>query len=355
MAAQKIKVLIVDDSSFIRRALKRMLEEDPDITVVGLARDGVEAISKVQELNPDVVTLDVEMPIMNGIAALEVIMEKCPVPVIMVSSLTAQGAQETFDALELGALDYIPKNLEALSVNIVRLKTELIAKVRAVAKKKQTLSKYIKQRSVIREAKPPVSFSSKGIKSQRTAIVVIGASTGGPKAIQDVLKELPGDFPAGILVVQHMPKNFTGPYAERLNNICDIEVREASQNDIIKPGEALIAPGGIQTRLRRKGAIEVELIMEDTPFDAIYKPSVNITFLSVADCFPGRALGVILTGMGNDGMEGAKAIKGTGCRIVAQNEETCVVYGMPKAVIDQGIADKILPLEAVPGEILNMV
>ncbi|MBI5599140.1 MAG: chemotaxis response regulator protein-glutamate methylesterase [Deltaproteobacteria bacterium] len=351
-----IKVLVVDDSSFMRKAIKGMLEEDPGIKVVDTARDGAEAIEKIEALAPDVVTLDVEMPRMNGIEALRVIMERHPLPVLMVSSLTEEGAKATFEALDIGALDYIPKQLEDLSFNIVKIKAELIDKVKAVA------GRGLRRRS---PTTPAAAFLNKKetaarpscarFASQRIAIVAIGASTGGPRAVQDVLCALPGDFHAGVLVVQHMPRNFTAPYAERLNGLCKLRVREAREGDVITPGEVLVAPGGTQTRLKRKGAIEVGLVMEDSPGDAIYKPSVDISLTSVAGCFPDRAVGVILTGMGSDGREGMRAIKKAGGKVVAQDEASCVVYGMPKAVVDAGLADKVAPLDAIAGEVLNMV
>ncbi|MBI5328530.1 MAG: chemotaxis response regulator protein-glutamate methylesterase [Deltaproteobacteria bacterium] len=355
MQNKKIRVLIVDDSAFMRKAIKGLLESEPEIEVVGAARDGMEGVEQVMALSPDVVTLDIEMPRMNGLEALKVIMEKKPTPVLMLSSLTAEGAQATFDALEFGALDYIPKNLGELSVNIVKIKDELISKIKTVSRKKLAVSGRAGcARHLSVGIARPVYLKDRFV-SQKIAVVAIGASTGGPMAVQDVLTMLPHDFPAGILIVQHMPVNFTGPYAERLNSICNIEVKEASNGDTIKAGRAIVAPGGVQTRLKRKNAIEVVLSMDNNSGDSIYKPSVDISFLSVAECFPGRALGVIMTGMGSDGREGIRAIKKTGGKSIAQDEASCVVYGMPKAVVDEGLADKVVALDEMAGAIVNMV
>ncbi len=354
-AKRKIRVLVVDDSSFMRKAIQSMLEEDPAIEVAGLARDGAEAVEKVDSLRPDVVTMDIEMPRMNGLDALSAIMRNTPLPVLMLSSLTEDGANATFDALEIGAVDYIPKHLGELSCNIMRVKYELIAKIKAAAKID------VKNRPASRKASyklhPPVvpQGIEKKFVSQKIAIVAIGASTGGPNALQHLLSMLPHNFTTGILIVLHMPKNFTGPYAERLNGICELEVKEAACGDVMGPGGVFIAPGGRQTRLKRRGAIDVYLSVDDDPPDVIYKPSVDVSFVSVAACFPGRALGVIMTGMGQDGVEGIRAIKKTGGKVVAQDEASCVVYGMPKAVVAEGLADKVTPLDSMAGEIVNMV
>lgn len=353
---KKIRVLIVDDSAFMRKAIKGLIEDDPDIEVIGTARDGMEGVEMAMANSPDVITLDVEMPRMNGLEALKLIMEKKPLPVLMLSSITTEGAHATFDALNLGAVDYIPKNLGDLSVNIVKIKTELISKIKAVSRKKvRTPQPAVSSKQSTSDPLPLTPHLQNRFASQRVAVVAIGASTGGPKAVQDVLTMLPSDFPAGILVVQHMPMSFTGPYAERLNNICGMEVREAKNGDVIKPATVLVAPGGLQTRLKRRGAIEVGLDMNDEPPDAVYKPCVDISFRTVAQCFPSRSIGVIMTGMGSDGREGVRAIKNAGGRAIAQNEETSVVYGMPKAVVDDGLVDKVVPLPEIAGEILNMV
>lgn len=349
-----VKVLIVDDSAFMRNALSNMLSSDPEIQIVGKAKDGLEAIELVEKLKPHIVTMDVEMPRMDGITALKHIMERNPVPVIMVSSLTVEGAKVTLDALEYGAVDFIPKNLSDLSLNIVKIKEILIEKI-----------KHIARRGLVRRSVRPVAdktieipkpIPSRTTGERRINLVSIGTSTGGPKALQEILPRLPKDFPTPIVIAQHMPPNFTKPFAERLNQLSQIIVKEAEDGEPLKNGVAYIAPGSGHMRVIRTKPIETNIHISATfEENYIYKPSVDALMLSVAEFFPGRALGVILTGMGNDGLKGLIALKKTGGRVFAQNEETCVVYGMPRAVIEAGIADKILPLEEIAGEIINSV
>jgi two-component system chemotaxis response regulator CheB len=353
-----VKVLIVDDSAFMRTALSKMLSSDPEITIIGTAKDGVEAVEKVQQLRPDIVTMDVEMPRMDGVSALRLIMEKHPVPVIMVSSLTSEGAKVTLEALDLGAVDFIPKDLSSLSINIVKIKEILLNKVKLLARKhimkrrgRQT------ENSQVAQEKPHLKHAStaRTIGERRVGIVSIGTSTGGPKALQDIMKDLPKDFPVPIVIAQHMPPNFTGPFAERLNQLIQITVKEAEEGEPLKPGVAFIAPGRGHMRVERRRSLETVIRISERNEDFIYRPSADALITSVAEFFPGRALGVILTGMGNDGLKGLIALKKTGGRIFAQNEETCVVYGMPKAAVDAGIADKVLSLEEMAGAIVNAV
>jgi two-component system chemotaxis response regulator CheB len=348
-----VKVLIVDDSAFMRNALSNMLSSDPEIQIVGKARDGIEAIELVEKLRPHIVTMDVEMPRMDGITALKHIMEKNPLPVIMVSSLTVEGAKVTLDALEHGAVDFIPKNLSELSLNIVKIKEILVEKIKHIAKKGVSRN-YVRQASKTVEIPKPIPVRTTG--ERRISLVSIGTSTGGPKALQEILPKLPKDFPTPIVVAQHMPPNFTKPFAERLNQLSHITVKEAEEGEPLRNGVAYIAPGSGHMRVVRTKGIETNIhISSSLEEEYIYKPSVDALMLSVAEFFPGRAVGVILTGMGNDGLKGLIALKKTGGRVFAQNEETCVVYGMPRAVIEAGIADKILPLEEIAGEIINSV
>ncbi|NJC87312.1 MAG: chemotaxis response regulator protein-glutamate methylesterase [Methylococcaceae bacterium] len=344
-----IRALVVDDSAFIRNAVIMMLESDPEIKVVGNARNGAEAIEKVAQLKPDVVTLDIEMPGMDGMTALRTIMEKTPVPVIMLSSLTTEGARTTLDALDIGAVDFIPKNLSELSVNIVTIKKILIDKVKAVANKEgATMQAY----------RPPLPASSKVAipprvsGARKVSIVAIGTSTGGPKALQDILPRLPANFPVPIVIAQHMPANFTKPFADRLDQLSQLSVKEAEEGEPLKPGVAYIAPGRGHTQLVRARSGEI-MIRVSVNEDFIYRPSVDFLMLSVAELYFGKALGVILTGMGNDGLKGLSAMKKVGCRILAQDEASCVVYGMPKAVVEAGIADKVLGIDAMADEIIN--
>jgi two-component system chemotaxis response regulator CheB len=276
-------------------------------------------------------------------------MDKNPVPVIMVSSLTSEGAKETLQALELGAVDFIPKNLSELSINIVKIKQVLIDKVKQIAKRGA-----VRRRSrPASERETPIAMPARTTGERRIGLVVIGSSTGGPRALQDLIPKLPKEFPVPIVIAQHMPPNFTAPFAERLNQLSQISVKEAAEGDALRPGAALVAPGGGHMKLLRKTIDVVVTISNNEEF--IYRPSVDHLATSAAELYPGRALGVILTGMGNDGAAGLAAMKKSGCRIFAQNEETCVVYGMPKAVVEAGIADKVLPIEEMAGEIINAV
>ena len=349
-----IKVLIVDDSAFMRNVLATMLASDPEIKIVGTARDGLEAIEKVESLNPDIVTMDVEMPRMDGISALKHIMVRNPLPVIMVSSLTSEDAKVTLDALDLGAVDFIPKNLSDLSINIVKIRAILIEKVKQIARKgkfKRSIGNSPRTRAVEKVEYRSPSFEG----ARKIGIVSIGASTGGPKALQEVIPKIPKDLPVPIVIAQHMPSNFTKPFAERLNQLSFLPVKEAEEGETLRPGVVLIAPGRGNMRIIRKRGIEIVVSISEEQEDFIYRPSVDALMLSVADCYPGRALGIILTGMGNDGLRGLAGLRKTGGRVYAQNEETCVVYGMPKAVVDAGIADKILSIEEIAGEIVNAV
>lgn len=345
-----VKVLIVDDSAFIRNTLKGMISSDPEIKVVGIARDGIEAVEKVASLKPDIVTLDVEMPRMDGIEALQRIMAQHPVPVLMVSSLTTDEAQVTLDALDLGAVDFIPKNLEDLSVNIVKIKEVLIEKIKSIARKGFVPTPAVKS------AKPLAMPKPTEYKSHRkTGIIVIGSSTGGPKALQHIISKLPKEFPVPILIAQHMPPNFTAPFAERLNQISVVHVKEAEDREPLKKGIVYIAPGSGHMGVLRKRITETLISISNNFAEYVYKPSVDALMLSVVEIYSGQVLGVILTGLGNDGERGMREVKNKGGRTIAQNEQSCVVYGMPKSIIQAGLADKIVPLDKIAGEIINAV
>jgi len=346
-----VNVLIVDDSAFMRNTLSGMISSDPDINVIGIARDGIEAIEKVAELKPDIVTLDVEMPRMDGIEALRHIMANNPVPVLMVSSLTTDGAKVTLDALDLGAVDFIPKNLSDLSINIVKIKDLLIDKIKHIAKAGIVLKRNNGASPKPIEMPKPLQYKS----HRKTAIVVIGTSTGGPKALQNIMPRFPKNFPVPILIVQHMPPAFTGPFAERLNQLSEIDIKEAEEGEPIQKGVAFVAPGRGHMSIARKKVTETVISISENKEDYIYKPSVDVLMLSAVESHSGQLLGVILTGLGNDGEKGMKAIKDSGGRTIAESEESCIVYGMPKSVINAGLADKIVPLEEVAGEIINAV
>lgn len=350
----KIRVLVVDDSAFMRKVIKQMLETDQEIEVAGTARDGAEGVEMTLSLNPDVVTMDIEMPRMTGLEATELIMDKSPRPIIMVSSLTKEGAKATFDALDKGAADYISKNLTNSAFDMMKIQTELISKVKAVARKRNRLFG-LAQPHQQKKPEPVIPVRKSYHVTQKIAFIAIGASTGGPRAIQEVLSNLPGALEIPVLISVHMPKAFTGAFAERLNDFCKIPVKEAENGEVIKQNQIYLCPGGIQTRVKRRKLSEYFIDISDEPHNSIYKPSVDVSMKSVAECYPGRSLGVILTGMGHDGLEGMKAIREKGGKTMAQNEETCTVYGMPKAVVEAGVADKVVPLDKIAGEIINMI
>ncbi|MBI5587513.1 MAG: chemotaxis response regulator protein-glutamate methylesterase [Deltaproteobacteria bacterium] len=334
----------------MRRVIRQMIETDPEIEVLGTARDGMEGVEMALTLRPDVITMDIEMPRMDGLQATETIMEKSPTPIIMVSSLTKEGAKSTFDALDKGAADYISKNLVASSFDMMKIQDELIGKIKAVARKKDRLF------GLRTFKKPePIIAAKKSFATQKIGFVAIGASTGGPGAIQEVLSHLPGDLDTPFLVAIHMPGAFTGAFAERLNNLCKLSVKEAENGEKIKNGVILLTPGGYQTRIKRKGLTDFYIDISDEPRTSLYKPSVDVCMASVGECYPGRSMGVMLTGMGHDGMEGMRLIKAKGGKTLAQSEETCIVYGMPKAVVDAGLADKVIPLDKIAAEIVNMI
>lgn len=347
-----IKVVVVDDSAFMRKAISTMLKKDPEIEVAGIARNGQEGLELIRRLDPDVVTLDIEMPVMDGLTALKHIMMEMPRPVIMVSSLTTDGAEATLKAMELGAVDFIPKQLSKVSLDIVKIEKDLQDKVRAVARKKARTSRLASlQRPPRAPVQKPVAETPSSSRIQRD-IVAIGVSTGGPPAVQKILSQLPPDFPASILIAQHMPGGFTGPFAKRLNDSTPLNVREAENGDILKPGWVYIAPGGLHLKISQKVS-RIESVVSMEPCDALYKPSANVLFSSVAQGVGARALGVVLTGMGNDGLLGARDLKNRGGYILAQSEETCVVYGMPKAVVDEGLADEVIELEKMAETIVT--
>jgi two-component system chemotaxis response regulator CheB len=348
--------LVVDDSAFMRKSLTTMLEEGKQIQVVGVARNGEEAVQQVQQLKPDVVTMDVEMPGMTGLQALQQIMAKHPVPIIMVSSITVEGAQETLQALEWGAVDFVPKQLDGVASKIAEIQKLLVAKVLAARHAGAKLKKSPTRGMAQPAAMPNKALSSLSISMTRgSKIIAIGCSTGGPQALFEIMPTIPGDCPAAIVIVQHMPKSFTKPFAERLNNLCALDVREAADGDEVKPGRVLVAPGGMQFRIVKKTITSSIVKLSPNVENHPHAPCVDIMMQSVAVLYGERSIGVILTGMGHDGLEGMKAIKATNGRTIAQDESSSVVYGMPKAVVEAGCAEKVVSLSKVIGEIMNMV
>ncbi len=344
-----INVVVIDDSAFMRKAISTMLEKDPGIKVVATARDGEEGLAVIRKFNPDVITLDIEMPKMDGLTALRHIMMEMPKPVIMVSSLTTEGAESTLKALDLGAVDFIPKQLSKVSLDIVKIETDLISKVKTVARRKMRPVPRMRTSSVA--AKRPVA-PRVNIGRPKRDVVMIGVSTGGPPAVQKILSSLPKDFPAGIVIAQHMPKAFTGPFANRLNSISQLTVKEAETGDRLVPGSVFVAPGGSHLMIDQKIS-RIELTVTAEPKEALYKPSANVLATSVANAVGRRALGVILTGMGNDGRDGIRDLKSKGGRAIAQSDSSCVVYGMPKAIVDDGLADEIVDIDDMAEAIIN--
>ncbi|QGU33480.1 protein-glutamate methylesterase/protein-glutamine glutaminase [Thermochromatium tepidum] len=347
-----LRVVVVDDSGFFRRRIVEILNADVGIEVVGTAANGQEAIEVVKRLKPDVVTMDIEMPVMDGITAVRRIMAESPCPILMFSTLTTEGAKATLDALDAGAMDFLPKRFSEMAKDEDSAKILLRRRVRALGRTR--LARPTTPAPLDRPAPtgavparpaqaPRLSPSATPLSSLRA--VLIGTSTGGPVALQEVLKGLPKNFPLPIILVQHMPASFTPAFAERLNNLCQIEVKEAASGDLLKPGSALLAPGGVQLVL--EGGAQPRVRIEESPPGTIYKPSVDITFKSAVAALRSQVLAVVLTGMGADGREGARELKANGAHVWAQDAASCVVYGMPAAVIDAGLADQILPLKEV--------
>lgn len=344
-----IRVLVVDDSGFFRRRLSEMIGRDPRMQVAGTAADGQEAIERARELRPDVITMDYEMPVMDGITSLRHIHRELGIPVMMFSSLTYEGARVTLDALEAGAVDYLPKNFEEISRQPEELQRILCDRLAVVANSRRAgLRGPTSQASA---ARAPVVDAADGApggrsdKLRQCRLLIIGASTGGPMALQEVLTALPASFPVPILLVQHMPATFTPAFAERLDRICSIGVQEARDGDPLVPGRAYLAPGGKQMLVDSRAALRVRVVEGEPRLN--YKPSLDVTFGSAARELGGRVLGVVLTGMGADGREGARLLKGQGATIWVQDRASCVIYGMPMAVASAGLSDEEMSLHRV--------
>ena len=392
-----IRVLVVDDSAFMRNAISSYLTQDAGIEVVGSARDGVDCLEKVKQLQPDVITLDLEMPRMDGLETLKQLMSTTPLPVIMISSLTEFGAEATLKAMEAGAMDFIPKTMandkEAFGDEI-RRKVKLLARRKAFIRLKYSSQRQTRKPSPLPSPFPASTaphtshfssprsgggisrpagtgalhggnFSSgQGMPTMtRTStarcrgprdIVVIGVSTGGPPVVQKILSALPANLPACILVAQHMPASFTGPFAKRLDGVCALSVTEAVNGDKLVNGHAYICPGGRHIGVQMRGPL-AEVLVTDEPKSALYKPTVNLLMETAGKCMGRRVLGVMLTGMGSDGVDGARVLKEKGGWLIAQSEATCVVYGMPKAVVDAGLADQVVDADDIAEQIIAAV
>ncbi|MBI5186711.1 MAG: chemotaxis response regulator protein-glutamate methylesterase [Nitrospinae bacterium] len=344
-----IKVLVVDDSAIIRKYLTTELSKDPEIEVVGSASDPYIARDKIVELKPDVITLDIEMPRMDGLTFLKKLMKFYPLPVIMVSAYTEEGCETTLNALEFGAVDVMLKPRMDLQSRLPELSIQLIDKVKAAARVK--IRKGAASASK-KEASAPAGTLNHVMVKSADKIIAMGASTGGTEALRDVLMRMPQNSPP-IMVVQHMPENFTAAFAQRLNKQCAIEVREAKSGDTLKPGLALIAPGNDHLLLKRSGS-RYFAELQNTPLVCRHRPSVEVLFDSVAKYGGANAIGVIMTGMGNDGAQGLLNMRQAGARTIAQDEASCVVFGMPKEAIKLDAAEKIVPLHKIPETILQM-
>jgi two-component system chemotaxis response regulator CheB len=337
------KVLIVDDSSLMRQLLTEILSSDPELEVIGTAGDPFIAREKIKALSPDVLTLDIEMPRMDGLTFLEKLMRGHPMPVIMISSLTERGAETTLRALSLGAIDYVSKPKLDVSSGTIEQTAEIIAKVKAAAK--------VKVRGVRTAVTRAVELAAGCHFSATHKVVAIGSSTGGTEALKEVLSPLPADFP-GLVMVQHMPEAFTRPFAERLNSLCRIRVAEAKDGDRILPGHALLAPGGHQMQVVRRGMEYAVRVYRGERVNR-HLPSVDVLFSSCARQLGKNAIGVLLTGMGADGAKGMLEMKEAQAFTIAQDEATCVVFGMPREAILLGAVDQVLPLGRIPAELLH--
>lgn len=367
-----VKVLVVDDSAFFRQRITQILSQNSNIEVVGVARDGLDAIEKNNSLKPDVITMDVEMPKLNGIDAVRRIMRERPTQVLMVSSLTHEGAQVTLQAMEAGAVDYLTKDMRAWMDKSQSLSEDLTGRIVALGRSKHFVkSSFLSRTSSANSAtssstkssshvfklqdreplKSAVASNSTTKVSSRPQIpmgcklVVIGSSTGGPAALQEILTKLPANYPYPILLVQHMPNTFTSVFAERLNQQCEIEVKHAESGDKLRPGRALLAPGGLQMIL--DGPNSVQVLAGDERLT--YKPSLDVTFASAAKVYASKTLALVLTGMGADGRDGAKLLKDVGATVWGQSESTCTIYGMPQAVAKAGLVDSVIDLKDFAG------
>jgi two-component system chemotaxis response regulator CheB len=381
-----LRVLVVDDSNFFQVRLKEIINQHPDLQVVGIASNGLEAVEKAAELKPDLITMDFEMPVMDGVTAVKHIMAQRPVPILMFSSLTFEGARITLDALSAGAMDFLPKDFAEVSRNSNALKEKFHERLLALGRSGQrssfgssvglttsstTGSSAVNRSAIARPSAaapntaerranvPPVATSKPTAPAADTyqlkkqpKLIIIGASTGGPVALTEVLTALPRNFRVPIVLVQHMPENFTKAFAERLNRQCQISVREATDGDLLQPGLALLAPGGKQLMIDKRGTT-VRVLPDDNRVN--YKPSLDITFGSAANIYSDKVLGIVLTGMGSDGCNGARLLKSAGSSIWSQDEESCVIYGMPMAIARANLTDKVLSLKDIGPRLVREV
>jgi len=346
-----IRTLVVDDSSFMRQTLSMMLDRASGITVVDTAANGEEGVEKACELEPDVVTMDVEMPKMDGITAVRRIMDRSPCPILMISSLTEEGAETTIEAMQAGAADFLPKGHASSTLQIREVEEELVEKVRALSQSRSRLfdqdggTDRAGARTTPSASPAPERSADTRVRPDPSLdLIVIGVSTGGPLALQNVLPALPAELPVPVTVVQHMPPQFTRSLADRLNDRSALQVQEAEDGMPLAPGHALVAAGGHHLVFEQRGARRVVRTPEH-PADSAHCPSVNVMFESASDIYGGNVLALVMTGMGKDGLQGVRQIQEAGGTVFAQDEASCVVYGMPRAVVEAGLADAVLPLD----------
>ena len=347
MIKERTRVLVVDDSALMRKLIPMILERDPDIEVVGTAMDGSFALKKIVELRPDVVTLDLEMPRMDGIETLRTIMRSVALPVIVFSTHSKEGAYSTFKALALGAIDFVAKPKDAAAGNLNPVASQLAEKIK------------VAKRAGGPKPIPRVEMETPALRKNRarvalppSRVIAIGISTGGPNALQYVLSQIPGEFPATFVIVQHMPEGFTDMFARRLDECCALDVQEAKSGDLLIAGRVLICPGNRHMLVRRMPRGEMA-VLSDGPTINGHRPSVDVLFHSVAQEFALTAVGVLMTGMGDDGAEGLGAIKAAGGMTIAQSEDTCVVSGMPRTAITKGYANKVVPLDGLAAYLIH--
>ncbi len=344
---ERVRVLVVDDSALMRKLIPIILERDPDIEVIGTAMDGAFALRKIAELHPDVVTLDLEMPRMDGIETLRTIMRNAPLPVIVFSTHSKEGAYSTFKALALGAIDFVAKPKEAAAGHLDPIAYQLIEKIKVAKRAGGRKALPLPQAEVAAPAKKRTH-----VALPPNRVIAIGISTGGPNALQYVLSQIPSDFPATFVVVQHMPEGFTDMFARRLDECCALDVHEAKSGDLLVAGRVLICPGNRHIMVRRMPRGEMAVLSDSPPING-HRPSADVLFHSVAQEFALTAVGILMTGMGEDGAEGLGAIKAAGGNTIAQSEETCVVPGMPRAAILKGYANKIVPLDNLAAYLIS--
>ncbi len=353
--ADKIKVLIVDDSALVRKIVADILERDPEIEVIGTANNGKTAVFKNQTLNPDVITMDIEMPIMDGLEALRAIIETKPKPVIMMSVLTQYGAEATFKALEYGAVDFIPKPSTSVSISVEEISDLLVSKVKSVYRSniKFQVRSADERKSEGAPAEGPISLKKfEMTEGKKPRVVAIGTSTGGPSALVHVFKRFPKGFPSSVLVVQHMPEGFTNAFAQRLDANSTLKVKEARDGDRIAPGEGYLAPGHSHMSVEKKNGENVIRVYQGEKVSG-HRPSIDVLFKSVADTYENNSVGVIMTGMGRDGADGLLQIKNKGGYTIAQDEGTSVVFGMNRVAVQLGSVKEVVSLFEITEKIIE--